>query len=362
MEQIEEKEAIKQFNVPLPSYLIDKIEDYQKSNEIKNRTKALEEILYKAFETEKQDADSYRYETIERNKPPSFIFTDTANNQEIYNYLKQNPNASRFIFRKYKLNREFIKEISDPENPIYIEKVADTLKDTFQISEMTEDIHTLEEKRALLQSDLNSLEDVIKEKTIEYERLETNIPELSAQLDGLRRQLANLTTDEAMNRIKSFYESVSKFIETAFEAQKKLSISESINSMRLDMNQINTLKLLAEKAKNDMKFITDEDLISESHLDEMRKKIKEDMEREKEDGLRAMDSLIIYNPRKALSKSLERIDLVAKQLSQGMPMDGNTVGFYMSGINTISENLAVPRQLIGNLLGQIENVERREKK
>ena len=64
---------------------------------------------------------------------PSFLFTNTVTNEELYTYLKENPKASLFIFNKYKNNRDFIKELCDPRNPIYLETVAENLKETLQI-------------------------------------------------------------------------------------------------------------------------------------------------------------------------------------------------------------------------------------
>lgn len=134
------------------------------------------------------------------------------------------------------------------------------------------------------------------------------------------------------------------------EVRNKMAISESFASLKIDINQINTLKPLQEITKNDMEYISNGDLIFVEKLDDMRKKIKEDMEREMEEGLKAMVSLMAYNSKKTLSRSLEKFDLIAKQLTHGMPMDANTVEFYLSGINTITEKLSVPRQLPNNLL------------
>ena len=291
----------------------------------------------------------------------SFLLEPEINSKIMYGYLKNNPGASEFVFQKYQKLRPIIAEICDSRNPLYLKGVADNLKSIIDIESIKEDITTLQNKKSYLQNDIDLLQKEIDDKSKEYGDLEEKIPNIASQLNELQRQIANLTTDEALQRIKSFYDSVLKFIENIFESRNKMTISESFGSLKLDVGQINTLKLLQEKGKNDINFISNEDLISQDKLDELRRKIKEDMEREKEDGLKAMDSFMAYNPRKTLSRSLEKIDLVAKQLSQGMPMDGNTVGFYMHGINTITENLSVPRQLLGNLLNQVDNVERRKK-
>ena len=52
--------------------------------------------------------------SVQMDNSPSFLFTDKATNEELYSYLKENPTASRFIFRKYSANQSFLKELCDP--------------------------------------------------------------------------------------------------------------------------------------------------------------------------------------------------------------------------------------------------------
>lgn len=293
------------------------------------------------------------------NDIPEFIYGDTATNEGLYTYLKPHPEASRFLFRKYKSNQSFIKELCDPENPLYLKEVSDNLKDMIDINKIKEDIESLTRKQIIAQSELNALEGEMEKRNKEYEELYAKIPDMKKEITELQRITANLSTEEAQKRIKSFYESVLNFTESVLELRKKQPISASYSGLKLELNHINTLKLLGEKAKTDMEYITKEDLISIEKLDEQRKRIKEDMEKEKEEGMKSMDSFMAYNPKKELSKSLDKIDLALKQLNQGIPMDGNTVSFYRYGIATISENLAVPKLLIGNLLKQVDNVDRR---
>ena len=208
---------------------------------------------------------------VQIDNTPVFLFANTATNEEIYAYLKENPKASVFLFRKYKNNQDFIKELCDPSNPIYLEMVAENLKETFQISDAKEDIESLNRERSSARNQLNDLKKEISEKNKELDSLEAKVPELQKQIDDMQKLIGNLSQEETITRIKSFYESVSRFIEAAFEAQKKQRITESFNSIRLDMNQINLLRVLQKSIKDDLDYILNQDLLSEENLDVKRK-------------------------------------------------------------------------------------------
>ena len=227
---------------------------------------------------------------------PSFLFDNNVTNEELYYYLRGNPKGSIFIFNKYKNNRDFIKELCDPRNPLYLEAVTDELSETFQISDAKEDLESIQRERSSLRNQLNDLEKEISEKNRELDDLESKVLELTKQLDNMQRLLGNLTQEETIKRIKSFYESVDKFIQAAFEAHKKQPITESFNSIRLDMNQINLLRMLQKSIKDDLDFIENRDLLSEENLDAKRKEIRERIEKEMQEGETAMIAFQLHNP------------------------------------------------------------------
>ena len=105
----------------------------------------------------KKKLDGINPLTLQINDMPSFLFTDKVTNEELYVYLKEKPTASLFIFDKYKANRDFIKELCNPSNPIYLEMVAENLKATFQITEAKEDIESLNRERSNARNQLNDL-------------------------------------------------------------------------------------------------------------------------------------------------------------------------------------------------------------
>ena len=111
----------------------------------------------------------------------------------------------------------------------------------------------------------------------------------------------------------------------------------------------------------DLDYLTNKDLLSREMLDEKRKKIKEEMDKEQDQALRAMDSFMAHNPVKLIGRTIDAIKLVQKQLDQGEPAEGAGVFFYLRAIGIMKENLNIPVNLLTNLKNQFETVEIRRK-
>ena len=292
---------------------------------------------------------------------PSFLFKNSANNEELYYYLREKPMAAVFIFNKYKDNRDFIKELCDPRNPIYLEMVAENLMEKFQLTEAKEDLEVINRERSNARNQLNDLKKEISEKNKEIDSLELQVPELQKKLDDMQKLFGNLTQEETITRIKSFYEAVNRFIEAAFEQQKKQPISESFNSIRLDINQINLLRLLQKSAKADMDFIENSDLISEEMLDKKRKEIKEKMEKEMAEGETSMLAFTEHNPVKTLGKALKGIETAKQQLETAGDFSAETGWYYnLHTIPNVQRILDIPKDLLENLISQVDRVNARK--
>ena len=287
---------------------------------------------------------------------PSFLFTNTVTNDELYAYLRKNPTASKFIFNKYKNNRDFIKELCDPSNPIYLEMVANNLKDLFKISEITEDIGSLKKDQFDLQENVIDLKKTLEENTKAYDSFELKISDGRQELDNIQKQIANLREEESLKRIKSFYKSVDDFIASIIESHDKLPI-ESIGSLRLDIHQINLLKLLQKGIKSDLNLIENIDLLSEEMLDAKRKEIKEQMKKEMEEAEKSMNALQLHNPVKILKKSISKIQEAQNQLDTAGEFSRDSGWFYnIHTVPNIIRILDVPKGLVSSLMDQIGNI------
>ena len=292
----------------------------------------------------------------------SFLLEPSIDVKKAYGYLKENPSGVRFVYKKYPNLRPILKEISDPENPLYLESVADRLKDLIELTDAKEDLEAINRERSDLRNKLNDLKKEISEKNKELETLESKIPEVTKNLEDVQRVIANLSTLEAKTKIKDFYESVDKFIEAAFKEQAKQPISESFNSLRLDINQINLLKMLQKTAKSDMDFIENSDLISEEMLDAKRKEIKEKMEKEMAEGETAMLAFSEHDPRKTLGKALKAIGTAKEQLEVAGDFSPETGWYYqLHTIPNVQRILDIPKELISNLILQVDRVNHKVK-
>ena len=291
----------------------------------------------------------------------SFLLESTIDKKIAYGFLKDEPRSARFVYRKYPAIREILKEICDPDNPLYLSQVADELKGLIEVVGLKEDLVSLEaEKRRLLQ-ERSDIDSDLKEEEEKYNKLSTEAEELTKKVDDAQRLIGNLTTHEARKRINEFYEVVRKFIEGVWKSQNGLPITEAINSVRLDWDQITLLKTIQKIIDTDLDYLNNKDLLSQEMLDEKRKAIKEQMDKEQDEALRAMDSFMAHNPIKIVNKSIDAIKLVQKQLDQGEPAEGAGVFFYLRAIGSMKATLDVPVSLLSNLQNQFEIVKiRRE--
>ena len=291
----------------------------------------------------------------------SFLLDSEVDKKKAYGYIKENPSGARFMYKKYPNLRPILREVCDPENPLYLQSVADQLKDLVEFFDMKAEVDSLKHQHSEAVGRLNDIRKELAEKTKEVDSLESQIPVLTKNLEDLQRITANLSTEEAKKRIREFYENVDRFITGVLEAQKKQPITESFNSVRLDINQINLLKMLQKTAKSDMDFIENSDLISEEMLDVKRKEIKEKMEKEMEEGETAMQAIQLHNPLKTLNKSISKIEEAQEQLSNAGEFSRESGWFYnIHTIPNIQRILDIPKDLLSNLIQQVNNVNSRK--
>ena len=148
-----------------------------------------------------------------------------------------------------------------------------------------------------------------------------------------------------------------RFITGVFESQKRQPISESFNSVRLDLNQINLLRMLQKTAISDMDFIQNSDLISEEMLDKKRKEIKEKMEKEMAEGETSMLAFVEHNPLKTLGKALKGIETAKDQLETAGDFSAESGWYYhIHTIPNVQRILDIPKDLITNLISQVDRV------
>ena len=112
--------------------------DILEKNNIKLNQEFVHEYVMQFLENKNKPEKEVLSVEIEKKKDdiPAFLFTDTVTNDELYGYLKKKPEASQFIYDKYKGNQNFIKELCNPKNPIYLGEVAENLKKLYEYQEI----------------------------------------------------------------------------------------------------------------------------------------------------------------------------------------------------------------------------------
>ena len=290
----------------------------------------------------------------------SFLLESEVDRRKAYGFLRENPKAAKFLYKKYDNLRPVLKELTDPDNPLYSREIANELKDLIKDTEVKKTLEELKKEQFDLQQNVNDLKKTLEENTKEYDSLESKISNGKQELDNIQKQISNLREEDSLKRIKSFYKSVDDFIASITEAHDKLPI-ESIGSMRLDIHQINLLKLLQKGIKSDLNLIENIDLLSEEMLDTKRKEIKEQMEKEMEEGETSMLAFTEHNPVKTLGKTLKAIETAKQQLEVAGDFSPETGWYYnLHTIPNIQRILDIPKDLLENLILQVDRVNARK--
>ncbi|MCL4480401.1 MAG: hypothetical protein M1113_02825, partial [Candidatus Thermoplasmatota archaeon] len=176
------------------------------------------------------------------NDTPSFLFTNTATNEELYSYLKENPSASRFIFKKYTANQSFIKELVDPENPIYLDGVANNLKEIYQIKEEIENVEKLRSEKGNLNNEISKLRDEIKLVEDEYDGIYGNLEKIRKEDEEYSRQRTNIRTDKGLEMLEQSIKEITTFQNTFLDKWNKyFSGNPTAIGMTMDRNEINLM-------------------------------------------------------------------------------------------------------------------------
>jgi hypothetical protein len=119
--------------------------------------------------------------------------------------------------------------------------------------------------------------------------------------------------------------------------------------------------MLQKTGKADLDFLLNEDLLSEENLDAKRKEIKEKMEKEMAEGETSMLAFSEHNPLKTLNKALKGIDSAKEQLEVAGDFSPESGWYYhIHSIPNIQRILDIPKDLISNLILQVDRVNARK--
>ena len=289
----------------------------------------------------------------------SFLLDTEVDAKKIYGYLKSNPSAAPFIYEKYKDLRQILVEISNPKNPLYLPKVREELNGIIDLESKKDDIKAVEEKLTALRNEKLKIEEEIHEKANQYDELDQRIMEAEKKAEEIDRQMGNLSDPELLSMVKNFH---NEFIAFSKSVTSSGDITQlSLNVRTINADQLQALSFLTEKANNNLKVISNEDMISEIKLSEKRSKLKAEIEAEKEAAQKEMNSFMAYNPRKLIPKVVDDINLSIRHFQKAESDFNGLKWFNPIGQNQVLNPLYDALGLLDHLNDQIENKERRSK-
>ena len=300
--------------------------------------------------------------SVQMDNSPSFLFTDKATNEELYSYLKENPTASRFIFKKYSANQSFLKEICDPENPIHLSEVANSLQGIYHIKEEEKNIEALLHEKSRLSGELEKIKEEIKEAETEHDAIHENLERIRKEDETYNMQRSNVRTDMGFKLIADNFESISRYFD-AIHQKWDVYFKEHGPSMGMiiEKNDFNQMDVLNRNIREMMERIKTEDFLSIENLDKYHRELMEKVRQEQKSSSKEMDTFIAHNPKKSLREIINDIYYVQKRIIEAED-DGYKGKFLTKGnLDLILGNIEDGMKRLNYLMDQVENVNRRNK-
>lgn len=331
----------------------------------KGEVKKSDETYYSKLKAENEELKK-KLEWLDRD---SWLLKKDAEIEAIYEYLIKKPESAQFIYNKYKQHQDVIRELCDPHNPLYIDGVAKELEGIAVIEDEKETLAKLEEEKTKLgeqianaKGEKSKLDSEIKEISDEWNEWQDKIEEMEKQKDQINKEVGNLQDPDVLKKIKSFNTSFTSLVKSIFDNVKSQDINDVMfQSIKLTSDQKNTMKLLSEQSEEITKLIEDEDMLSEYKLNEVREKLKKEIEKEKENAQKEMDGFMSHNPQKIMKNIKEHINLSLDRIT-GVKQDVSGYRYYNDHeYGTITGELYEAISNIELLNGQVENKGRRFK-
>lgn len=301
--------------------------------------------------------------SVQMDNSPSFLFTDKATNEELYSYLKENPTASRFIFKKYSANQSFLKEICDPENPIHLSEVANSLQGIYHIKEEEKNIEALLHEKSRLSGELEKIKEEIKEAETEHDAIHENLERIKKEDETYNMQRSNVRTDMGLKLIAGNFESISRYFDAIHQKWDVYFKEHGPTSMGMiiEKNDFNQMDVLNRNIREMMERIKTDDFLSPENLDAYHKELMEKVKQEQESSSKEMDTFIAHNPKKSLREIINEIYYVQKRIIEAED-DGYKGKFLTKGnLDLILGNIEDGMKRLNYLMDQVENVNRRNK-
>jgi hypothetical protein len=173
---------------------------------------------------------------MQGNRIRDFQFSDSASNRDIYYTLLQNPNAGPFFFKKYRENQKFIRELCDPENPLFNADVADVMKSIVTVQEIKDELGNLNNEKTRLISDIEGIQNDLKEGRIRFadekQKAESELTAKQKEIETITTKLQILSGVESEKILRDVFP-ILKGIAKAIEDEAPMTMNSRWNSEKV---------------------------------------------------------------------------------------------------------------------------------
>ena len=292
----------------------------------------------------------------------SFLLDHDADIRQVYYYLKKNPASAKFIYRKYKSLQPIIKELCDPDNPLYLDGVAKALTGIVELENDKEDLAKIKSEITKEANELEKLKEEIEQAKSGHDAIHENLERIKKEEQEYNKQRSNIRTDAGLEMIEKDTGDIIAFLTAILEKWDSYFMEHPTSlGMLLDKADFNQLELLGRNLKDMMERIHTEDFLSTENLDKYHRELLEKVKAEKENSLHEMDAFMAYNPKKVLAKILDNTANAMKKI-EGADDDG-AGGLYLNKFTSgfVKGNLLEGMKYTNYLMDQVEAIKRREK-
>ena len=293
----------------------------------------------------------------------SFLLDSQADVRQVYVYMRKNPASARFIYQKYKPLQPTIKELCDPNNPLYLPEVRKVLDGVIEFENDKENVEQLKAEISKEQREMQLLKDELDELKAEYDTKQESVEAIKREYEEAMKQRSNIRTDAGLEMIEKTNSDVMSFIDSILQKWNTYFKEHggATLGMQLGSSELSHMELLNRNLKEMMERIHSDDFLSPENLDKYHQELMEKIKQEKESALHQMDAFMVHNPVKVLAKVMDNIGLSIRHFQKAdVDMAGlkffNAVG-QSQFLNPLNEAL----NLLDHLNDQIENKERRSK-
>ena len=250
----------------------------------------------------------------------------------------------------------------DPENPIYLDGVANNLKEIYQIKEEIENVERLRSEKGKINNEISKLRDEIKLVEDEYDGIFGNLEKIRKEDEEYSRQRTNIRTDKGLEMLEQNIKEITTFQNTFLDKWNKyFNGNPTAIGMTMDRNEINLMDKLNRDLKEMMEKIHTEDFLSTENLDQYHQEMMGKVRMEQENALKEMNSFMAHNPKKLLLKVLNDMDIAMRKIEDGE--DDGAGGKYMTKfmLGMVRGNMDEAMKYMNHLMDMVENRERRMK-